>query len=119
MGQIILNGMEFHSYIGHFDEEKKVGNPFVVDLKIKVNCEPAAVSDDLKDALDYQIVYSIVKEEMKKKCNLIENVAKRIVESLFNEFDILNKIKIKVSKLNPSLGGKIQNVSVVLKKKKN
>ena len=118
MGQIILNGMEFHSYIGHFDEEKKVGNPFVVDLKIKVDCQPAANTDDLKNALDYQIVYSIVKEEMKKKCNLIENVAERIIESLFSEFDIINKVKVKVSKLNPSLGGKIQNVSVVMNKKK-
>ena len=115
MVQIELNGMEFQSHIGHYDEEKQVSNSFLVDLIIDVNSHKAAISDDLNDALDYQSVYLVVKTEMAKKCNLLENVANRILNSLANKFSLIASAKIIVSKINPSLGGKINKVSVMMK----
>jgi len=115
MGLIELEGMEFYAYHGHFREEQVVGNRFIVDLKIGTDTTKAANSDNLNDALDYQKVYNIVSKEMEIKSFLLENIAGRLKEKLINEFPQINYIELRVSKINPPLGGKVQKVSVVLK----
>lgn len=114
MGYIHLENMEFFAHHGHYDEERIVGNKFLVNLTIKTNMDAPSKSDRLEDALDYQTVYSIVKEEMRKKSHLLEHIAGRILDSLYNEFDAIDNATIKISKLNPPMGGMMDNVSVSL-----
>lgn len=114
MGNIEIEGMEFYAYHGHFPVEKIVGNRFIVDLTLSADCTQAAKSDDLRDALNYQEVYLVVKEEMQIASHLLEHVAGRILKRLYREFESLEKAKVKISKLNPPLGGEINKVSVTL-----
>jgi len=114
MGLIEIEGMHFYAYHGHFETEQIVGNDFIVDLQMNADCDKAAISDNLDDALNYQAVYLLVKKEMAIKSRLLEHVAKRILDALFNEFPNLEKAKVKVSKLNPPMGGEIKKVSVTL-----
>jgi dihydroneopterin aldolase len=116
MGIIEIEGMEFYAYHGHFAEEQVVGNRFIVDLTLFTDCGKAAVSDDLKDALNYQVAYLIVKDEMANSSRLLEHVAKRILDRLYREFESLEKAKVKISKMNPPMGGQIEKVSVTLEK---
>ena len=117
MGWIIIEGMKFYAFHGHYEVEKIVGTHFQVDIHIKTDCLKAAVSDSLNDTLNYQEVFLLVQNEMKKKSNLLENVANRILNLLFEKFPQIKKVKIRVSKLNPPVGGEIEKVSVVLSKK--
>ncbi len=110
--------MEFYSYHGHYEEERIVGNRFLVDLMMETDCEAASKSDILADALDYQRAYELIREEMKSKSYLLEHIAHRILDTLFENFDNLEKAEIKVSKLNPPMGGKIRAVSVTLSRLK-
>ena len=118
MGLIEIEGMHFYAYHGHFKVEQIVGNDFLVDLQLESDCSEAAISDDLNDALNYQAVYTLVKKEMAIKSHLLENVAKRILDTLHAEFPNLEKSKIKVSKMNPPMGGEIEKVSVTLSREK-
>lgn len=113
MDFIEIKGMKFHSFIGHYDEEKKIGNKFNVDLKIQTNSSLAAKSDNLEDALDYVSVYSVVREEMNKKCNLVENVTERIITQLFQNYSKIKALEIKVTKLSPKIGGMVDEVSII------
>ena len=116
MGMIEIEGMEFYAYHGHFAAEQVVGNRFLVDLTLITDCSKAAKSDDLTDALDYQVAYRVVKEEMQIKSHLLENVANRILNRLYVEYPLIEKAKIKISKLNPPMGGEIARVSVTLER---
>ena len=116
MGVIELEGMEFYAYHGHFAKEQIVGNRFIVDLTLFTDCTTAAKSDELIDALNYQSAYLIVKEEMQIKSHLLEHVAERILKHLYVDFETIEKAKIKISKLNPPLGGQIEKVSVTLER---
>jgi dihydroneopterin aldolase len=119
MGQIILEGMEFYAYHGHFKEEQIVGNKFIIDLIIDTDIERAATSDLLEDALDYQAIYKDIKQEMEIKSYLLENIATRISDRLFGNYNSISGIELTVSKLNPPVGGKINKVSVCIKKKRS
>jgi dihydroneopterin aldolase len=114
MGLIEIEGMRFYAFHGHFECEQKVGNEFSIDLKIETDCNQAATSDNLKDALNYQSAYKIVKNEMTEPSHLLENVAKRILDSLYSKFTSIEKAEVKISKMNPPMGGEIDKVSITL-----
>lgn len=114
MGQILIENMEFYSFHGHFREERIVGNKFLVDLTIETDMSAPTQSDNLKDAVNYQRAYEIVKAQMEIKSFLLENIARRIIDSLYSEMTGIDKITVKVSKMNPPMGGKIGSVSVIL-----
>ena len=114
MGKIQLENMEFYSYHGCFKEEQIIGTKFVVDLEIETDTTKAEVSDHLTDTLNYQEIYHVIKKEMEQKSHLLEHVARRIIDSVQAAFPGINHIRVKVSKLNPPVGGKMQQVSMVL-----
>ncbi len=114
MGQIDLEGLEFFAYHGHYPIEKEVGNRFIVNVSIQTNCDAAGKSDRLEDALDYQKVYSLIKQEMAIPSDLLEHVATRILDKLHAELPAIDKAWVKISKMNPPMGGQIEKVSVTL-----
>ncbi len=116
MALIEVENMEFHANHGHFAEEQVIGNTFLVDLKIEYNSENAQKSDNLKDTVNYQRAYEIVKREMKVCSHLLEHVGARIIDSIIAELPGVEMAQVKVSKVNPPMGGKIQKVSVTLQK---
>ncbi|MGE5421082.1 MAG: dihydroneopterin aldolase [Chloroflexota bacterium] len=116
MGLIQIENMEFYSFHGHFREERIVGNKFLVNLSLETDMTAPAESDNLKDAVNYQQAYEIVKQQMEIKSYLLENIAGRILDSLYKEMKGIQKATVKVSKLNPPMGGKISSVSVTMSK---
>lgn len=114
MGIVEIEGMRFYAYHGHFEAEQIVGNEFLVDLSLETDCSAAAASDNLEDALNYQAVFDTVKKEMQVTSQLLEHVAGRILDALFAKFSVIHKARIKVSKLNPPMGGQIEKASVTL-----
>ncbi len=114
MGRIDIEGMEFYAYHGHFRQEQVVGNKFLLNVTIEADCDRAGETDHLNDALDYQKVYLLIKEEMEIKSYLLENICKRILDRLYREFSTIRKATIQVAKINPPLGGQIKQVSVTM-----
>jgi len=110
--------MEFYSFHGHFKEERIVGNKFLVDLTVETDMKNPSVSDNLKDAVNYQRLYEIVKMQMEMKSHLLEHIAGRILDAIYAEMEGITKATIKVSKMNPPMGGKIGSVSVVISRTK-
>jgi dihydroneopterin aldolase len=105
MGLIVIENMEFYAFHGHYREEQIVGNRFIVDLSIETDMSVPSKSDNLKDAVNYQQAYQIVKAQMDRKSYLLENIAGRILNALYEEMEGIKKAKVKVSKLNPPIGG--------------
>ncbi len=111
---ISLEGMEFYSFHGCTAEEKKTGIHFRVDVHIVTDLLIPAATDNIKDALNYVTVYKIVAREMQQTSNLIEHVGKRIKESILHEFEHAEDVTVRISKMNPPLGGKVEKVSIVI-----
>jgi len=119
MGKIKIEEMEFYAFHGHYQEEQIVGNRFLVDLELKTDLSKPAQSDQLRDAVNYQQAYQIVKNEMRRtKSKLLENIGKRILDALFAEMDGIQKASIRIRKLNPPMGGPIRSVGIKMSRKK-
>ncbi len=111
-GLIEIEGMEFYAYHGYFPVEKRVGNRFVVSVQIRTDCTEAGETDKLEHALNYQEVYDLVKKEMNQTSDLLENVCSRILDELYASFSQIEQATVKLSKMNPPMGGQIEKVSV-------
>lgn len=116
MGVIEISGMEFYANHGCFAEERKIGTNFKVDLWIGYDSLKAQRTDNIDDTVNYLLVYQSVKKQMSVSSNLLENVAERITSALLDEFASVDYVKVRVSKLNPPLGGKMDSVSVMVEK---
>ncbi|MCK4745967.1 MAG: dihydroneopterin aldolase [Bacteroidales bacterium] len=115
MGKIVIEEMEFYAFHGHYREEQIVGNRFLVDLELETNLEIPARSDQLDDAVNYQLAYQLIRKEMRrKKSNLLENIAKRILDALYAEMEGIEKATVRIRKMHPPMGGPIKSVGVTM-----
>ena len=114
MGQIYLENIRTYSHHGCMKEETVIGSEYRVDLWVGADLTVASSSDDLKDTPDYVILHQIVVKEMKIPSRLLEHVAQRIIERIKSTVKNLDHIRVRVSKINPPIGGDVQSVSVLL-----
>ncbi|MDI9309198.1 MAG: dihydroneopterin aldolase [Limnohabitans sp.] len=114
MGKIKLKNIRTFSYHGCLVEESKIGSNYRVDLEIEADLSTSAVTDKLSDTVDYVHLNKIVVEEMAIRSELLEHVAKRIVDRTLKELDLVKKITVEVSKLNPPIGGDVEEVTIIL-----
>lgn len=114
-GIIELEGMVFRANHGCLEHEKKAGNIFTVDFKGELPMDKAAETDDLSDALDYGLIYDIIKKEMEIHSDLLEHLAGRIVRSIAAGFPRLVKFSVRVSKQRPPVDGVAQWSRVTMK----
>lgn len=114
MAFIELENMEFHAFHGCFKEERIVGNKFLVQFAFEANSKNAEISDQIHDTINYQAVYLLIKEEMNTPSYLLEHIGRRILDRIKKAFPQIENARVKVSKLNPPMGGKIEKVSVTL-----
>ena len=115
LGRIELEEMEFYAYHGCFKEEQVVGNRFLVNMTVEVNIAIPMVSDNIEDAVNYVRIYELTKEEMMQKSHLLEHLAGRISKRVLAAFPQIKQLDLKVSKMNPPMGGQMKCVSVSLK----
>jgi dihydroneopterin aldolase len=114
MAQISIEGMEFHAYHGCFAEEQLIGTQFIVDLFLEVDTTTAEQTDSLHDTVNYLSVYQVVKKEMMINSKLLEHVGRRILTAVKSHFPTAKHVTIKIRKMNPPLGGKMDFVSLTL-----
>lgn len=112
---IRLEGMEFRAYHGCYDLEQRVGNRFVVDMKITVELGRVAEDDDVRQAVNYFTVYELVRAAMAVTQRTIERVACNIIAAVRERFPQVEAVECRVTKLAPPLGGKVERVSVTLR----
>ncbi|MDR9448347.1 MAG: dihydroneopterin aldolase [Psychroflexus sp.] len=118
MGKILLNNIRLYAYHGCLEEEAKIGSDYRVDLIIEADLSRSAASDELKDTVDYVHLTSIIKEEMAQRSKLLEHVAERINQRIFDELPAVKETTVSVSKLNPPLNADCEAVTIELTKRR-
>ncbi len=116
MGLILLEGMEFFSHHGYYDEERKIGNKYSVDLEVELDVTAAAKSDRLSETANYETLYAITAKVMSETLHLLEHIADNIITEIKMKFPEIIRVKVKVSKHNPPIKGLCKMASVILER---
>lgn len=113
MDKIILKGLAFYGYHGLFQEERVLGQRFLVDLELFVSLKQAGQSDKMEDSVHYGEVFDLVKEVVEgDPYNLLESVSEKIAEEILKKFPEIEKCKVRFEKPNPPINGHYESVAV-------
>lgn len=109
---IVLRGLRFHAYHGVMEQERTVGNDYVVDVSIDCSIDKAMESDDVADTINYAEVYDLIGEEMRQPSRLLEHVLGRIGKRLLRSFPEMDAVSLRLMKLNPPMGADCDGAGV-------
>lgn len=103
MDRVSLHGIEVYALHGVLPAERELGQRFVIDVDLWVDCEEAQAQDDLAAALDYAAVHEqVVAVAGGEPCRLIETVAGRICRQLLGGF-AAERVTVTVRKTHPPI----------------
>ena len=112
--RILLEGMVFHGRHGTLPAERELGQPFVVDVELRLDLRAAGLADDLTRTVDYSEVHRQAKEIVEgPPAGLTETVAERIAAAVLEEHPPVEAVRIKVGKPNVRLGDTVLAGSAV------
>lgn len=114
MGIVSLEGMEFYARHGYYEEERKIGNKYSVDVHIYTDFQKAVEDDQLDGTVNYEKVYEIVTQAMSVEARLLEYLGGKIIKSLKEAFPGVGKVQVKISKHNPPIKGLCQKASITM-----
>jgi dihydroneopterin aldolase len=112
MHKIILKNVRVFTNHGCLTEEELIGSEYRVDLTVVTDLTKSATSDDLADTVDYVSLNRIIKEEMSTRSKLLEQVAQRMIDRIFKEEKMVEHVEVQVAKINPPIGGDVENVVI-------
>lgn len=111
--KLILQGLLFHGFHGVLEEERKLGQKFLVDLDAWLDLKKAGKSDNLEDTVSYAEIYSLIKEVIEGPPHaLLESVADCIASSIFSKFPQIHSLRIRLGKPHVAVLGIVDYLGV-------
>jgi dihydroneopterin aldolase len=97
--RILLEGMVFYGRHGTLPAERELGQPFVVDVELRLDLRPAGLFDDLAQTVDYGEVHRRTRKIVEgTPVNLTETVAERIATAILEDHPPVKAVRVKVAK---------------------
>lgn len=119
MDTIYLNKMEFYGYHGVLAEETRLGQIFLVDLKVETDLKQAGMTDNLEESISYVDLFEVCKSIVEgEPYKLIEAVAEKIAEETLKQFIKVHSVTVKVIKPNPPIPGHYESVAVEITRRR-
>jgi dihydroneopterin aldolase len=113
--QIVLTGIHGFGYHGLFEQERKDGQDFFVDLTLLVDLKAASQSDAIEDTVNYAEITELVVEEITANpVNLIEKLAARIAERVLNQHIKVLSVTVTVHKPQAPVAAQLKDIAVVV-----
>lgn len=111
---ITLQKLQFHAYHGFYDEEKIIGNNFEIDIAVTIDV-PEKITE-IKQTVDYVIIYELVKKRMQQPTQLLETVAQQLADNIHSLDERVNEVQVTIKKLSPPIEQFEGSISIHYKK---
>ena len=99
--RIILEGMQFYGFHGVNQEERVLGQSYLVDLSVELDLSRAGDSDKLEDTVSYSGLYREVRDVVEgDPRNLLESTAQAIASRVLEKFPV-RAVGVRVKKPHP------------------
>lgn len=103
--KIILAGMQFYGRHGVFQEEKAMGQKFIIDVELSLDLQKAGLTDDITMTPNYADIYASIKNiTTGKSFNLIEVLAEAIAHEILSDYRV-NQVVVRVRKPHAPISG--------------
>lgn len=102
MFSIHLHQLQIHAYHGLYEEEKVLGNDFIIDLTVEYQPTGLPVQE-LEQTVNYVSLYELVRKHMQVATPLLETVVSNIAIDILAQFSLSEQVNISIRKLHPPI----------------
>lgn len=99
MDKLYLKDVEIFAHHGVFQEEKTLGQKFILSIELEVDLREAAKNNDLSKSVHYgELCHNIEKEFQKESYDLIETASEKIAEYILFNYPLVKGVKVLLKK---------------------
>jgi dihydroneopterin aldolase len=113
---IELQSLVLFGHHGYLEEERRLGQRFLVDLWADVDDE-AASSDDIDETVDYRYLAALVREVFAgPERLLLEGLAGTVADGVLERFPMVKRVRVRVRKPDVVLDPPVEHAAVVVER---
>lgn len=117
MDKIIVKNLKIFAYHGVNPEEKTDGQNFVFDITAFLDLTEPCKSDNVDDTVSYaKIIKTVTRIVTDVKNDLLERVAQRVSDGLFEDFPKIQRLKITLKKPEAPIKADFEWVAVEIER---
>ncbi|TKC09612.1 dihydroneopterin aldolase [Pedobacter frigoris] len=109
---VALKDVKCHALHGYYQEEQLTGVYFMVDAV--VTFMPNDDTENLDHTVNYEVLNTIILEEMKRTQKMLETVVRNILDRIIGYYPFILTGEVGIRKLNPPMPGQIGHSFVQL-----
>jgi len=110
-----IQDLAIHAFVGLYDEEKRNGNNFLVNVTYWAPYEKAAFSDQLEHAVNYGEICRLIESVFQTKCGMVEQIAHLTVTTIKENFPQIEDLSVTITKLDPPVTQQVRGISITVK----
>lgn len=112
---IFVRGILIHARHGLLEHESEVGQRFVIDLELTADLTQSALTDRLKDTVNYgSVVDTAMKAFADKNYYLLERAAAAVGDAILAGFSRVISVRVTVHKPHAPIAAIFEDVGVTL-----
>lgn len=109
---VALNDVKCFALHGYYPEEQLTGTEFLVS--VEVTFVPSGDTEDLQRTVNYELINTIIQEEMKSTKKLLETVVRLILDRVISSYPFVQTAVAGIKKMHPPMPGEINHSFVQL-----
>jgi dihydroneopterin aldolase len=113
---IELASMVVFGHHGYLEEERRLGQRFLVDLWVDVD-ESATASDRIDETVDYRHLAKLVRDVFAgRERLLLEALAGAVVDGILSRFPAVHRVRVRVRKPDVVLDPAVEHAAVIVER---
>ncbi|HEY8890742.1 MAG TPA: 2-amino-4-hydroxy-6-hydroxymethyldihydropteridine diphosphokinase [Clostridium sp.] len=118
MDKMYIKDLEVYAHHGVFQEEKTLGQRFLISLELFLSLREAGTTDDITKTVHYGELCQLVEKEFtKENYDLIEKATEKLAEFILLNYDLVQRVKVKIKKPWAPIGKPLKYAAVEIDRK--
>lgn len=115
---IELHGLVVFGHHGYLEEERRLGQRFLVDLEVDVVGD-ASATDDIDDTVDYRRLAALVRDVFAgPERLLLEGLAGAVADGIIERFPSVRRVRVRVRKPDVVLDPPVEYAALVVERER-
>jgi dihydroneopterin aldolase len=118
--EIFITGLVLHAHHGVGDDEGRIGQQFLIDLRLELELAAAAQSDKLVDTISYADVVEVASAAFRaRRFRLVEAAAGAVADAVLESFPRVARLTVTVHKPHAPIAAVFADVGVTIVRARN
>lgn len=115
-----IKDLELFGFHGVFEEEKKLGQKFILSFELELDLKLAGKTGDLTKSVHYGELCEKVEEEFNRQnYDLIETVTLNLADFILNEYKIISGVKVFLKKPWAPIKKHLDTVEIMIERRRH